>query len=138
MNIVISEDVAVQSVLHFVNHHSSRPKTEEEIKEEFEDVVSAVMYGQLVLDDLEAPRMMLREPIVDEKGAVDKSEILFKTRVKPSTYEVIGRGLDLKKQSIRFGNLLTAHLCGFETAAYLDKLDKFDYKTVQQLTGLFT
>jgi len=137
-DIVIAEEHATQIVLEFVNHHSSRPKTEDDVKEDFEDVISAVMYGQLNLDDKEAPKMLLREPILTEKGEVDKTEIHFKTRVKPMDYETIGRGLDLKKQSIRFGNLLTAHLCGLEVPAYLNKLNKFDYKTVQQLTGLFT
>lgn len=135
---VIPQEVAIAEVKSFVEYHLDKKVTNEDIENGYEETVRAVMRGLLNISEAKSPILTLKEPIKDEDGAIAHDSIPFITRIKPTTMASLQRGIDLTKEQLKYVNVMTAYLTQIGSVAMLDKLGKFDYKVIQQVTGLFS
>lgn len=136
---VIAEDVAIEEVKAFIQYHTDKPTTSEKVEEKYASLLSSFMRGLLDFSKPDAPVFKLREPIKSESGEIAVESITFKTRMLSSDYQNLSRGINLEKDQFKLGNVITAHLAQLGTTAMLDKFpNKHDFKTVQEITALFT
>lgn len=127
----MTEEMAVEEFYGFISKWKKRPGTQEEVATGYIDCVDALMDGRLVINENKEPVYTLSKPVGD------KSEITFKTRIKPSDAANIADGFDVQKQRAKYGLRMICHVAGIATVNELDMLEKDDYDVVSQLSTVF-
>ena len=97
----------------------------------------ALQKGLLVINSENVPTLTLKDPIKNEDGQISKESIEFKTRIFPSDHIKLSKGLNISKDQMEYATRCQAELAKLPTAAYLNKLSKFDLKVVQELASVF-
>lgn len=134
---VISEEVALQELKLFIHKWVKRPCKDDQLAEEYTDILEAIKNGNLVIDSVtKEPIYTLVEPIKNDEGNISKSTVEFKTRIKPTTKANLAEGLDLKKQVARYSLVIISHVIGC-TVNELDRFDKEDYDVISSIAMLF-
>ncbi len=131
----ISEEVAVQDVLEFVSKYNRKIKDVDKVLELYPDTVEAVRLGNLDLTG-DLPILTLMEPVVNSDGDIVIDKVQFKTRMKPSDHRRVGKGIDVSKEHLLFGHRCIAFIIDQEVAM-LDKIEREDYKIIDQFSSLF-
>lgn len=130
----VTEEVAVKEVLEFVVKFNRKANDVDKVLDLYPDVVEAVKLGNLDLSD--NPKLKLLEPIKNTDGDVVLSEVSFKTRMKPSDHRRVSKGIDVSKDQLLFGHRCIAFIIDQEVAM-LDKIEREDYKIIDQFSTLF-
>jgi len=134
---VISEEVAIQELKPFIHKWVKRPCKDDQLAEEYTDILEAIKNGNLVIDSVtKEPVYTLVEPIKNDEGNISRSTVEFKTRIKPTTKANLAEGLDLKKQVARYSLVIISHVIGC-TVNELDRFDKEDYDVISSIAMLF-
>lgn len=131
----VSEDVAVKEVLEFVVKFNRKANDVDKVMDLYPDVVEAVMLGNLDLTE-ENPKLKLLNPIKTTDGDVHLEEVNFRTRMKPSDHRRVAKGIDVSKDQLLFGHRCVAFIIDQEVAM-LDKIEREDYKIIDQFSTLF-
>lgn len=130
---VIGEEIAIKEIndylLNFIDGNV-------DVKEQYPKTLDAVMSGRLVFNDL-VPVYTLIEPLNPQSVDFKKTELTFKTRVKPTDTATLAKGIDLKTDSVKYSLVLIAHIIGVASINELDNLCKKDFALVQELTPVF-
>ena len=134
---VLSEDIAENELVEFYNYFALIPAEPSEILEGLDVAKVALMQGLLKFDDDKVPTYTLKHPVKNDEGAEVLTEIVFKTRILPNDHIKLSKGLNIQKQTMEYALRCQAHLAQLPTAAYLNKLSKFDYTVVQQVGTVF-
>ena len=139
MKTVISEENAIQELSKVFGKFMRKQVDAKLIKERYPHSLNAVMNGNLSFsdDDKFTPTYKLIEPILTESGAVDIDTLTLKTRIKPTAKADLASGIDLTKDAARFSLVLIAHVCGFSSIYYLDKLGFEDYDLIEEIAPVF-
>lgn len=132
---VMSKDVAVTEIQAFVEKWTDMPIEDWKVDDEFPNLLRAIQKGLVVFKDGK-PTQTLAYPLISDEGNFNVTEIEFKTRIKPSTLSAITKGLNIAKQQMEYQNRCLANITGQGTAI-LDKLEKFDYKVIEQISSVF-
>ena len=135
MRNVLNEEQARKELADFLNEYAEKEITADDVHEIAPLVLDALMAGNLVLD--QKPRYTLLKPIKNDAGEITLSELEFKTRILPTTYAELGKGLDIQKEIMRFNLVCVAHIIG-QPYKMLDKFSRKDYEFIQQFGMLFT
>lgn len=128
---VMSEEMAIAEFHSFLTKWQKKPIPVDEVKDNYEDCIDALVSGRLVIDGDKMPVYSLQVPVLDKKT------IEFTTRVKPNTKARLADGLDLQKQAAKFSLRLIAHVAGVATVAELDVFEAVDYDVISQLATVF-
>lgn len=131
----VSEEVAVKEVLEFVVKYNRKANDVDKVLDLYPDVVEAVKLGNLSLST-ENPVLKLQDPIKNSDGDIAVEEVSFKTRMKPSDHRRVSKGIDVSKDQLLFGHRCVAFIIDQEVAM-LDKIEREDYKVIDQLSTLF-
>lgn len=135
---VISEELALTELTEFYNHYSLVEKSEEDVKEDLNIALEALKKGLLTFDTDKKPIYTLRDVIKSEDGSdVVLEKIEFKTRIFPNEHIRLSKGLNMQKDGMQFMINCISHLAQFPSVGYVNKLSKFDYTVVQQLSTVF-
>jgi hypothetical protein len=133
----ISEEIAVEEVLDFVNYYSKKPIKLEEVKEQYLSTVEAVQSGNLVFEgDAKKPKYTLVHILKNEEGGIYMDGIEFKTRIKPTTKADLAKGLDLQKDLANYSLRCISHIIG-TTVKELDKFEPIDYDVISEVSAVF-
>lgn len=134
---VISEEIALDELKKFIHKWVKRPCKDEELADEYPDILEAIMLGNLKIDPTTLePVYTLVNPIKNDKGEVSMSQVTFKTRIKPNTKADLANGIDLKKQVAKYSLIVTAYIVGVTTRE-LDLFDREDYDVISQVAVVF-
>jgi hypothetical protein len=133
---VISEEVAVNEVLNFINFYSRKPIDFSIAKEKHELLVEAVMNGNLIFEDTKKPIYTLVNPIISESKEVLRSTVEFKTRIKPTTRADLAKGIDLQKDQANFSLKVISYIIG-STVKELDLFEPIDYDVISEISAVF-
>ncbi|MDT0647474.1 hypothetical protein RM545_12300 [Zunongwangia sp. F260] len=133
----ITEEVALPELRDFLNRHIvGTPLQDEDIKEDHVPLLRATMEGLLTLSG-EKIKYKLAEPIMSEDGTtVILEEVDFKTRIRPNELANLSKGLNLSKDSFQYALKCTSFIIS-QPQGYLNKMGKFDYTVIQQLSAAF-
>lgn len=133
---LIADEVAIPELRDFINPHLIGVNLEDEdVKENYSAVLIAMKEGKLLLSGVK-PVLKLSEPIKNEDGEEVLSEVDFKTRIRPNELAMLSKGINLSKESFQYALRCTAFIIN-QPPAYLNKLGKFDYTVIQQLSAVF-
>lgn len=133
----VAEEVAVKEVKDFIEYHLDEAIDEVQVAKDYRDVVKAVMRGLLDTSNPDSPKLILKQPIVDDKGNEAVSEVTFLTRMPPSVVASLARGIDMQKDALTLANKMTAWFTQQDAVAMLNKFGKVDFKVIQAVVGLF-
>lgn len=133
---VISEEIAVKEMDSLLNKYLRKKIETSQIKDAYPNVFNAITNGFLIIDENGIPIYKLQNPILTEDKQIGISELIFKTRVKPTVKADLADGLDLQKSAAKFSLRLMSHVIG-QPVAVLDKLERDDYDLVEELTPVF-
>lgn len=134
--IKIAKEVAVKEVKEFVEYFMDEEFEDSFIEDAYPYVVKAVMYGLLTFDDEKNPKYILREPLKSESGNLNVTEIEFLTRITVSQKKALLKGLDPFKDSFELLMKSFATIIR-QPVAMLDKLNRFDFKALEQIATVF-
>lgn len=134
---VIAEEAAIPELKAFIEYHLDETIEESAVKENYAEVLKALMIGNLDIGNIDAPVLKLKKPIMRENGITDTNEVKFLTRVGKNKLAELARGIDMAKDSLTFANKMTAYLIQQPVMAMLDKYGKSDMKIIDKVVGLF-
>lgn len=133
----ISEEIAVNEVLDFVNYYSKKPIKIEDVKEQYLSTVEAVMSCNLIFEgEAKNPKYTLVHKLMNDEGGVYKDSVEFKTRIKPTTKADLAKGLDLQRDLANYSLRCIAHIIG-TTVKELDKFEAVDYDVISEVSAVF-
>lgn len=133
----ISEEIAVNDVLEFVNYYSKKPIKIEDVKEQYLSTVEAVQSGNLVFEgETKKPKYTLFYTLKNDEGGVYMDSVEFKTRIKPTTKADLAKGLDLQRDLANYSLRCIAHIIG-TTVRELDKFEAVDYDVISEVSAVF-
>src|SRR6184192_1122159 len=95
-NYKVAEDVALQEVTEFVEFYAMNEQTEQDIRENYPQIIQAVRLGLLCLTD-ESASFSLKDPIKTESGSIALGDVQFKTRIPFSEIKKLSLGLNITK-----------------------------------------
>lgn len=133
---VISEEIAIQELQEFVEKWDDKKKKDWEIQNDYPQVLIAIRKGLLVIGEDKKPVFTLQNPIKTDEGSIALDVINFRTRIRPQQLSDIMKGLDISKNQIEYTLRCFAFLTG-QSIAMLNKLEKFDYKVIDQISTVF-
>lgn len=133
----VSEEVAEKELISFYNHFALLPGNDEEILEELNIAKVAICLGLLVFDEDKVPTFTFKTPVKNDAGEISLDKVIFKTRIFPKEHIKLSKGLNIQKQVMEYALRCTAHLSGLSSTAFFDKMSKFDYTVLQQVTAVF-
>lgn len=133
---VMSEEQALLEIEKFVKKWVKRPDPKLELKDEYENMLWALMYGHLVLDENSNPVYTLTEPVKNDDNEDSVKSISFKTRLKPSTRNDLADGLDLRKQQAKFSSRLISYIIS-QPVSMLDRFNMEDYDLIAEVSAVF-
>lgn len=136
MEEVVSKEIAVQELQSFVEKWDDKKKEDWQIEQDYPDVLKAMQLGLLVLDKDLKPKYTLRYPILTDEQNVALGEVEFRTRIRPQQLSDIMKGLDIGKNQIEY-TLRCFSFLTQQPKAMIDKLEKFDYKVIDQISTVF-
>lgn len=131
----MAEDLAIKEVSEFVELFAMAEQTEEEISDNYPQVVQAVRLGLLILNN-ENATFTLKDPLKTESGSIALSEFQFKTRIPFSEKKKLSSGINMQKERYEYFGRVMAYTIG-QPVAILDKIKPFDLKVIEQLSTLF-
>ena len=136
---VISTEVALKEINDFLYIYLFEDKTDEELKEDYPQLITAIEKGMLVFDsDNEMkPTFTLLNPVFTDDGSVDIDKIVFRTRMKASDSERIFKGINVNQDMPKYLNILISYFAQLKSRSYLDKISKFDKKVIEQVSTVF-
>lgn len=132
----VAEEVAIEEVKEFAEFHLDKELDLEKVKEDYPDVVLAVQRGMLTFSEGKVPVLKLKDPVKTESGGIALDTITFKTRIVASKQAELAKGIDLKSDSFVYLNRMRGFYIS-QPVAMLDKLGKFDFKVIDQITSVF-
>ena len=135
-NQVIPTDLAIKEIQDFVTKFDYKAKKDWEVKDDYPNMLQAVEEGLLSFDDKKKPTYKLRFPIKNDKKEIAIDTLNFRTRIRPQELSTVMRGLDISKNQIEYTLRCFAFLTG-QPIAVIDKLEKFDYKVMEQVSTVF-
>ncbi|MBQ50696.1 MAG: hypothetical protein CMF35_03195 [Leeuwenhoekiella sp.] len=133
----ISNEMAVNEAIEFINKYSDEPVKQDEVKEAYKSIIRAFQEGRLIVDEKGKPSYILLEPIQSESGEMIVERIEFRTRVKPLALAGIARGVDVQKDAFMLGLKIMAYIID-QPLSFIDKFSKQDYNTISSISGLFS
>ena len=131
----LAEDVAMKDVSDFVELYAMSEHTDEDLKDNYPQVIQAVRLGLLTFDN-ENAALTLKDPLKTESGTVALDMIQFKTRIPFSEKKKLSSGLNIQKDRYEYFGRIMAYTIG-QPIAMLDKIRPFDLKVIEQLSTLF-
>ncbi|MEG9328556.1 hypothetical protein V6B16_11475 [Salinimicrobium catena] len=133
---ILTDEVAIPELRNFINPHLVGEQLEEaEVKENYPAVLRALKEGKLILSESK-PKLVLTEPVKNDAGEEVLTEVEFRTRIRPNELANLSKGLNLNKDSFQYALRCTAFIID-QPSGYLNKLGKFDYTVIQQLSAVF-
>jgi hypothetical protein len=133
----VATEIAIREVRDFLETYEFGKRKEDwQIENDYPQIVRAIELGNLTFNEKKVPTFKLTEPITNDDGEVSVSEITFKTRIKPTTLADIMKGVDLSKNQLEYSLRCIAYLTG-QAKGMLDKIGKFDYKVIDQVSTVF-
>lgn len=133
---VVSKEIAIAELQQFVEKWDDKKKEDWQIEQDYPDVLKAMQLGLLVLDKDLKPKLTLKNPILTDEGNVALDTIEFRTRIRPQQLSDIMKGLDIGKNQIEY-TLRCFSFLTQQPKAMIDKLEKFDYKVIDQISTVF-
>lgn len=130
------KEVAVKELQGFVEKWDDRKKEDFEIESDYPHLIKAMQSGHLVIDENKKPVFTLKYPIKTDEGGDGLSVIDFRTRIKPDDLANITKGLDIGKNQVEYSLRCMAYLTK-QPKGILNKLEKFDFKVVEQISTIF-
>ena len=138
MKTVISKEIALDELEIFIGKFVKKPCTKGELEDTYPDVLEAIMDGFLSFKEDEVPPVLrLKNPIKNDAGEVSLSEINFRTRIKPTTLADLAKGLHPQKEVFTLQLRMTAYIID-QPVAMLDKLSRYDYDVINQVSSVFS
>lgn len=132
----VSEEIAIQEMQDFVEKWDDKKKKDWEIQDLYPQVLIAIQEGLLVIGADKKPVFTLKYPIKTDEGNVALDVVTFRTRIRPQQLSDIMKGLDISKNQIEYTLRCFAFLTG-QPISMLNKLEKFDYKVIDQISTVF-
>lgn len=126
----VSEDVAIKELIDLVEIYQFIQIDEKKVKEDYPQALMAIKKGFLRIED-ETAVYKLYDP---KKGIED--EISFKTRITPLEQSNVTKGINVKEEQMSLALKMLSFLSGL-TQGELNSLSKFDYKVIEQVSGIF-
>jgi len=133
---VVSEEIAIKEMQDFVEKWDDKKKKDWEIQDLYPQVLIAIQEGLLVIGADKKPVFNLKYPIKTDEGNVALDVVTFRTRIRPQQLSDIMKGLDISKNQIEYTLRCFAFLTG-QSISMLNKLEKFDYKVIDQISTVF-
>lgn len=132
----VAEDVAIADVKAFVEYHLEKNVPEEKVTDDYPDIIEAVKLGLLVFGEDQTPTLTLKRPVKNAEGGIALGSVVFKTRLLVSDQERMAKGVDYALDRLKLINRFRAFFIS-QPVAMLDKLGKFDFKVIDQLSTVF-
>lgn len=135
---VISEEVCIEELIRFVDKYTYEEVEEDKIIEDYPQVLKAMKKGLIKFDEDLVPTVILAFPLMSDDGEsvmlgkVDE----FRTRITPNDLARITKGVNVTKQQVEYILKCLEHITGLRRI-WLNKIDKFDYKVLEQLSTVF-
>lgn len=129
----INKELAIEELHSYLSNYLD---VQFEVEKDYPKLLNAVMQGRLSFNEEKKPVYILIEPI-NQGTEFETKELILKNRVLPSVGADLAKGIDLQKESFKYGLVVTAHICGFASYKELDKLSKKDYQLIQELAPVF-
>lgn len=135
----LSHEAALEEMHNFLSiWKDDEEYTDDKVKEDYPDALQALQEGRLVFEEESMkPKYTLKHPIEKKEGETVLAEVEFKTRIKPSTQAALADGLKLETQALRYGLKVISFIIG-QPIAYIDLMHKKDYKTISEITSVFS
>lgn len=133
---VVAKGVAIKEIQEFVKKYNYQDKEDFEIEDDYPQMLMAIQKGLLKFDEDSKPKYTLAFPLSSDGGNFNVTEITFRTRIKPSDLSRIMKGIDASKQQFEYILRCLSYLTG-EPKAVFDKIEKFDYKVIEQVATVF-
>jgi hypothetical protein len=131
----VAEEVAIQWVSEFVDLYAMSENTDEDLKDNYPQVIQAVRLGLLTFDNDNAT-LTLKDPLKTETGSLALETVQFKTRIPFSEKKKLSSGINIQKDRYEYFGRIMAYTIG-QPVAMLDKIKPFDLKVIEQLSTLF-
>lgn len=133
---VLSEEQAVEEMQGLCEKFEEKTYDSEKILERYPDVINSLKFGYLVVDG-DKLFYTLRQPVKGEDSETIYHEKLdLRTRIKPKTAEDLSKGISASKEQVKYLNRCVCYVAGLDLGIY-NELNKFDQKTLEQITTLF-
>lgn len=132
---VMAKEVAVTEIQLFVERWTDMPIEDWQVGEEFPNLLRATQKGLVKFTD-NKPKYTLAYPLNSDGGNFNVTEIDFRTRIKPSDLSNITKGLNIAKQQMEYQSRCLCYVT-MQGKGILDKLEKFDYKVIEQVSSVF-
>jgi hypothetical protein len=132
----ITKEMAIQEIQKFIEKFEETKKDEFKVENDYPQVIQAMQSGLLSFNSDSIPSFKLKYPILNEDKQVALDSVSFRTRIKPTQLRDIMKGLDIGKNQIEYTLRCLAYITG-QPVAMLDKLEKFDYKVIEQVSTVF-
>lgn len=133
---VMTESKALEELGTWLEDYVFERLEDKKIKKDYPQVLSALLSGALSIQE-GVPVYKLKNPITFKTGVVDIDTITFKTRITVSEKESIAKKSDLKEDPLGYSYACMAHVMNLHSKAYLNKVEKYDFKVCEQLATLF-
>lgn len=130
----ISPEVALKMMQDFVERWTYVEEDFSKIEEQYPQALQAIRKGILIFNDKQEPTYTLAFPLESENDPI--SQINFKTRIKPLTLSNITKGIDVSKNQVLFTLKCISHLADIKEGD-INRLEKFDYKVIEQVCTCF-
>ena len=132
----VQKEVAILEMQKFVEKWDDVKKEDYEIEKDYPHVLQAIQEGFLVIGPDMKPQLKLKYPIKTDEGNIAWEDVNFRTRIRPNDLAEITKGLDIGKFQVEYTLRCFAYLTG-ESKGMLNKLEKFDWKVIEQLATVF-
>lgn len=138
MEKVVDKDIAIVEVQKFVEKFDDKKPKDFEVEDKYPNLLEAVELGLLVFHpETLKPSYTFKHPVKDDNQDVVLAKIeQFRTRIKPSELNDIMQGLEINKKQIEYVLRIMAFFT-FQPKAMFDKMEKFDYKVLEQISSVF-
>lgn len=134
---VVSKEVALNELEKFINSFVKKPVQKDQLENVYPDILDAIMDGFVLFDESGLPKYKLKFPIKNDEGNVSLSEIIFRTRIKPTQLADIAKGLNLQTDVLTLQLRMTAFIID-QPVAVLDKFERYDLDAINQIASVFS
>lgn len=134
---VIDHDVAISEIQKFVDKWTHEFVEDYQIEDDYPQLLKAIKKGLVKFDDDIIPSYTLAFPLLTDEGNIGLGKVdEFKTRITPNELARITKGLNVAKQQVEYIIRCLCHITSLNRG-YINKIDKFDYKVIEQLSTVF-
>lgn len=133
----MSLEMAQEEFYGFIKLYNRKPKPIDEVSEEYEAAIDALVEGRLKIDADGVPTYTLIHPVKKESGELLYDSITLKTRIAPTVQSSLSKGIDLERDSAKYSLVIIAHIVGVASIKELDLFHKFDYEVLRHLALVF-